>query len=172
MNAQVFFSPSPHCYPPSLSVSPSLKIPQVSGLEEKQSWLTFSSLRLYTNLLLALPKHITSATDLKTLTEKRHLLNRRKKGRKKEEWKEGRDKGGIWRGDNSWKLDFQHNSPAGSIPPLVPVELKGTVVEKGGTNRVMYMLWSRWKWHSVAAEKQYLDWRRVERDIVRGLTAL
>lgn len=47
--------------------------------------------------------------------------------------------GGIQKGDNSWKLDFQHVSPAGLIPPLVPVKLKGKVVEEGGTNRDMYM---------------------------------
>lgn len=57
--------------------------------------MTFSSLRLYTNLLLALPKHITSATDLKTLTEKRHLLNRRKKGRKKRRVEGRKGYGGV-----------------------------------------------------------------------------
>lgn len=121
------------CYPLLLSVSPSLKIPQVSGLEEKQSWLTFSSLRLYTNQVLALPNYITPATDLKTLTEKRHLLKRKKRGRKKEEGKQG-TRGGIWRGDNSWKLDFQHITPAGAISPLVSDKFKGKVVEGGGRN--------------------------------------
>lgn len=81
------------CYPPSPSVSPSLKIPQVSGLEEKQPWLTFSSRRLYTNWVLALQKHITAATDLKALTEERHLLKRKMRGRKKERGSKGQGEG-------------------------------------------------------------------------------
>lgn len=133
------------CCPPSLSVSPSLKIPQVSGLEEKQSWLTFSSLRLYTNQVLALSKHITSATDLKTLTEKRHLLKRKKSGRKKKKRGSKGQGEGCRRVIIAESWTFQHVSPAGSIPPLVP---------GGGENRAMYTSWSQWKWHSVVAEKQ------------------
>lgn len=55
--------------------------------------MTFSSLRLYTNLVLALPKHIASATDLKTFTEKRHLLKRKKRGRKKKRGSKGQGEG-------------------------------------------------------------------------------
>lgn len=74
---------SPAILPNWVSHPPSKFLKCLACKKNRHDWHLALS-RLYTNQVLTLPVHNTSATDPKTPTEKRHLLKKEEESRKKE----------------------------------------------------------------------------------------
>lgn len=74
---------SPAILPNWVSHPPSKFLKCLACKKNRHDW-HLALYRLYTNQVLTLPVHNTSATDPKTPTEKRHLLKKEEESRKKE----------------------------------------------------------------------------------------